>query len=199
MTSLRDHVPGPGESLADYIERLAVVVHNATPSVQSRYHTEILEWMKQPEVEALAAGLVGRIGIQEGAQAIFEKLNTPGLSPYDCNRYILALGQLGYEPAAERINGFLHGKTRAAATVALLLIDPERAAEAIAAYPQERPEEATCLVGIALLEHYEKNGMDGMSRRANVIPEAVIKDIKRFFELPNELNWFLEHYQHRRT
>jgi hypothetical protein len=198
MARLRDFMRREGESLADRIGRLAVVFQSASPAVKERYRTEILDWMMQPEVEALGTGLVGKLGINDGARTIFDRLSSKSIPAYDASRCIIALGQLFYEPAANTIEAhYLTGRTKAAATVALHLIDPERVRYVFEDYAAKNPDEGSALAGTGMLEYFERRRLQGIKLRAEVLPADLRKNIPRLFDLPGELDDFLQTYTRR--
>lgn len=198
MPTLRDQLKQRDESLADCVERLAAVVSTASPNVQKHYRTEILDFLNHPETVRLGTGLAGKIGVNESAEILHQRLRIPSLTAGDYNSYLLALGQLGYEKAANTIEAyFLQGKTKAAATVALLLIDPLRAEPVMHDYAASRPAEATAVAGIALLEQYNKGGLGSITLCTQAVPKDLLKRVPAMFKLPKELSSYLRDYTRR--
>jgi len=196
MASLREIRPEPGESLADFTERLAVVFQAASTAAQECYRAEIRGLIRTPEAETLGVGLVGKLDIVDRAPIIFQRLTAPGLPAGDYNRYLIALGQLFYEPAASTIEAqFLRGKTKAAASVALLLIDPARAKAPFRDYAQRKPDEGTALAGVGLLEYHGKKGLAGIESRVDAIPDELIRGTSDLFYFPAGLTTFLNSHK----
>lgn len=198
MPTLRDQLKHRDESLADCVERLAIVVSTASPGVQKRYRNEILDFLNDPETVRLGTGLAGKVGVNESAEILHQRLRIPSLTAGDYNSYLLALGQLGYDKAANTIEAyFLQGKTKAAATVALLLLDPIRAEPIMHDYSASRPAEATAVAGIALLEQYNKGGLGSVVRCTQAVPKTLLKRVPAMFKLPKELSSYLRTYTRR--
>jgi hypothetical protein len=198
MPTLRDQLTRHDESLADCVERLAIVVGTASPSVQKRYRTEILDFLNHPETVRLGTGLAGKVGVNESAEILHQRLRIPSLTAGDYNSYLLALGQLGYGKAANTIEAyFLQGKTKAAATVALLLLDPLRAEATLHDYAVDNRAEGTAVAGIALLEQYEKGGLNSVAPCTQAIPKQLLKRVPAMFALPKELASYLRAYTRR--
>ena len=198
MPTLRDQLKQRDESLADCVERLAIVVSTASPNVQKRYRNEILDFLNDSETVRLGTGLAGKVGVNESAELLHQRLRVPNLTAGDYNSYLLALGQLGYDKAANTIEAyFLQGKTKAAATVALLLLDPLRAEPVMHGYAASRPAEATAVAGIALLEHYGKGGLNSILPCAQAVPKDVLRRVPLMFKLPKELASYVRTYTRR--
>lgn len=198
MASLRDLLKSDDASLADRIERLASAINSATPDARKQYRREVVSWLHQPPLEPLATGLVGRLGYEECAQLLHERVQAPGIQPHQKNRYAIALGQLAFAPAADQLECMLRKqKTRAAATVALLLIDPKRAAEQFKSYAVENPEEGSRLAGVGLVEHYRKHRLAGMEERLRVIPSDLLVRVPRYSSLPEDFQRYLDDYTRR--
>ncbi|MEM2916403.1 MAG: hypothetical protein QXT19_03555 [Candidatus Woesearchaeota archaeon] len=196
--SLRKRKKGPRqESLADRIERLASIVQSANSSERQVCYNEIADWLGRPRDRPLAIGLSGRLGIQNNAPEILKLLQASN-DPYECSKYILALGQLEYAPATELIQSkFLHGKTRNAAMVALMLINPASVKYEFKEYAQQNQKHAVVLAGIVLEEYHARHGLKGTKQYLSVIPKEVLRKVPSLFRLPSVLLDSVRNYSRR--
>ncbi|MEM4239864.1 MAG: hypothetical protein QXM31_02365 [Candidatus Woesearchaeota archaeon] len=196
--SLQKRKKGPRqESLADRIERLSSILQSANHSERQAYYREISDWLESPRDRPLATGLSGRLGIRKNAPEIL-KLLQASTDPYECSKYILALGQLEYIPAAELIRSrFLRGKTRNAAMVALMLINPASVKYEFREYAQQDQKRAAVLAGIVLEEYHTKHGLKGIQWYLSVIPKEVLKKVPSLFRLPSGLLDCVRNYTRR--
>ncbi len=197
MTSFQELLRQKDTSLADRIERLGKVAEAASGSQKMQYRQEVVSWMSNPNLESLAIGLAARVDAQELAPQIYEVLLQEGLSEGEHSRAMLALGELGYAPAADDIAKFLKGKTKNAATIALMIVAPEKTVDAFAEYQALNPQEGARVAGIGLVNAYKRRNIDAVKACLPSIPEDLLKDAKKYTPLPSDVVKAIDDYTRR--
>lgn len=172
-------------SLADRVERLAEIILQSPVDAQADYRREVAAWIEQPERERLGVSLAGRLGMEEVAEQVYEGLQRRNLPASHHAALILALGQIGHRVAKRYIaDNFLKGRTKAAATIALLLLDPEMARESLQLYDAQ---EGMRIAGIALLECYALRSPEEAKHLVGFIPPDFLKGMSEFYDIPPDL------------
>lgn len=128
----------------------------------------------------------------EEAAKYLHRLSQKNLPASEYSGAISALGELEYAPAVDTIVRYLRGKTRAAATVALMRISPERAKPALEEYVARNLNEGVAVAGIGLLDHYRKHGDDGLLERIRAVPKEILVQVPKRMKLPEDLAARLE-------
>lgn len=189
---MRDFPPKTQESLADYVARVAPTIRG-----KKQYINDVLDMMRAPSTEAEGVAFAGALPVPAAAPEIDRRLQVEQLGAGAYNRYLIALGQLNYHPAANAIEAyFLRGRTKAAATVALLLIDPERAKAPFEEYRQRNSARGARLAAVGLSEYFSRHGTDRLEERMDAIPVPLLKKSLRLIK-PEELRTLVQGYTRR--
>lgn len=195
MTPLQELLNQADASLADRIERLAAVINMSDSVSGAGFKQEVLGWMKKPDLTSLALGIAGRIGLVEIAEQVYQKLQIKSLPAADYSRFMLALGELDYSQAADLIERrFLRGKTRSAATIALMQLAPSRTGSSFSWYEQKDPEKGARVAGIGILARYARKGVIGARECFRFVPPVMLNRIPEYFDVPRELAEDLQDY-----
>jgi hypothetical protein len=179
-----------GTSLADCVERAAVFYSNAPKTVRKQIRQEIRDALSARQILAKDSALAARIGVQGGAERIFRALQEQGHSVYEHSCYLYDLGVLGKAPqsASEYIEGrFLSGRTMAAATFALMSLDPPRIKSPFGVYAKRNAFEGALVAGAGLVQNSRSGRWQKARECVNYIPGKILDEIPALYSLPEQL------------
>lgn len=161
-------IPGVGqqyESLADRIVRIV----SSLKEIPTR---EIVDGVIAHD--PLAVGLAGALGVSEAVPELSRQLKDAHSSAFDYNKLLIALDELNVKELAPYIEAhFLQGQTRAAATIALMRMAPERAVSGFTHYVKHC-EEGGRVIALGLRQLAEKD-RPAMLNVLQYIPSVLVK------------------------